>query len=59
MRDRTVPDISRSGTNVTFTVLTAIQAGGAGPLGVQYKTRQMAFVGGVLTVGAESGWNDI
>ena len=47
-----------SGTN--FTVITSIQAGGAGGVGFQYKTRALTLVKGLITVvGGESGWNDV
>lgn len=44
----------------TFTVMTAIQAGGAGPLGIQYKNKPITVTKGIVTtLAAESGWNDI
>jgi hypothetical protein len=44
----------------TVTVITAIQAGGAGGIGFQYKDRTITITNGVVTaVGAESGWNDV
>ena len=50
----------KDGDDTDFTVLTAIQAGGGGGLGIQYKTRALTLSGGVITtVGTESGWNDI
>jgi hypothetical protein len=48
------------GDDTDFTVITAIQAGGAGAIGFQYKTRALTLNGGIITtVGAESGWNDV
>ena len=42
-----------------FTILTAIQVGGIGAHGVQYRTRALTFTNGILTtLGAESAWND-
>ena len=52
--------LSGAGDDTDFTVVTAIQAGGAGGIGFQYKTRALTLNGGIIsTVGAESGWNDI
>lgn len=52
--------IEGAGDDTDFTVLSAIQAGGGGALGIQYKTRALTLNGGIITtVGAESGWNDI
>jgi hypothetical protein len=49
-----------SGASGTFTVITAIQVGGAGAIGFQYRTRSLTFVTGLITtIGAESGWNDV
>lgn len=43
-----------------FNVLVAIQAGGAGPLGIQYTYKQVTVTKGIITaLGATSGWNDI
>ena len=51
---------SHGGSDTDFTVVTAIQAGGAGGVGFQYKTRALTLTGGIIeTVGAESGWNDV
>ena len=48
------------GSDTDFTVITAIQAGGAGGVGFQYKTRALTLTSGIIeTVGAESGWNDV
>lgn len=48
------------GSDTDFTVVTAIQAGGAGAVGFQYKTRDLTLDDGrITTVGAESGWNDV
>ncbi len=48
------------GSDTDFTVVTAIQAGGAGGIGFQYKTRALTLTSGTIeTVGAESGWNDV
>lgn len=44
----------------TVTVVSAIQAGGAGALGFQYKTRALTISNGVTTtIGTESAWNDL
>jgi len=52
--------ISGAGSDTDFTVITAIQAGGAGGIGFQYKTRALTLNGGIITtVGAESAWNDV
>jgi len=52
--------IEGAGSDTDFTVVVAIQAGGAGGVGFQYKTRALTLNGGIITtVGAESGWNDI
>ena len=52
--------ISGAGSETDFTVITAIQAGGIGAIGFQYKTRALTLNSGIIsTVGAESGWNDI
>ena len=52
--------IEGDGSNTDFTVVTAIQAGGAGGVGFQYKTRALTLNGGIISaVGAESGWNDV
>lgn len=52
--------ISGDGSDTDFTVITSIQAGGAGGVGFQYKTRALTLNGGVITtVGAESSWNDV
>jgi hypothetical protein len=51
-----------AGEDVTtsFAVVTGIQAGGAGGIGFQYKTRTITLDEGVITdVSAESGWSDI
>lgn len=49
-----------NGSDTDFTVLTALQAGGGGAIGIQYKTRALTLSGGRITaVGAESGWNDV
>ena len=48
------------GSDTDFTVITAIQAGGAGAVGFQYKTRALTLTSGIIeVVGAESGWNDV
>lgn len=52
--------LSGAGSDTNITVVTAIQAGGVGAVGFQYKTRALTLNGGVITtVGAESGWNDV
>lgn len=52
--------LSGAGDDTDFTVITEIQAGGAGGVGFQYKTRTLTLNGGIITtVGAESGWNDV
>jgi len=49
-----------AGQDSTITIITALQAGGGGGIGLQYKNRSLTFTKGVLTtVGAESGWNDL
>jgi hypothetical protein len=49
-----------SGDSGTVTVLTQIQAGGAGPKGFQYKNRDLTVATGLITsIGVESGWNDV
>ena len=51
---------SLAGSDTDFTVITSIQAGGAGGVGFQYKTRALTLVKGLITVvGGESGWNDV
>ena len=48
------------GASGAVTVLTALQAGGGGPKGLQYKNRVLTIADGIVsTIGAESGWNDI
>jgi len=52
--------IEGGGDNTDFTVVSSIQAGGAGGVGFQYKTRSLTLNGGIITtVGAESDWNDV
>jgi hypothetical protein len=47
-------------TNTSFNVVVDIQAGGAGGIGFQFKTRAITIDDGVITdVGNESGWSDI
>jgi hypothetical protein len=44
----------------TFTVLTAIQAGGSGAKGIQYKSKSLTLTTGIITTSAvESSWTDI
>jgi hypothetical protein len=48
------------GSSTDFTVVTAIQAGGAGALGFQYKTRLLTLTKGLITeAGTETDWIDI
>ena len=48
------------GDSGNITVLTALQAGGGGAIGIQYKTRLLTITDGFIdTIGAESGWNSI
>jgi hypothetical protein len=52
--------IEGAGSDTDFTVVVAIQVGGAGAVGFQYKTRDLTLNGGIITtVGAESAWNDV
>ena len=52
--------IEGAGDDTDFDVVSSIQAGGAGGVGFQYKTRTLTMNGGIITtVGAESGWNDV
>ena len=52
--------ISGGGSDTDFTVISSLQAGGAGGIGLQYKTRDLTLNGGIITtVGAESDWNDL
>lgn len=47
-------------TTTSFAVVTGIQAGGAGAIGFQYRTRTITLSRGIITtVSAESSWNDI
>ncbi len=49
-----------TGGSGTVTVITQIQAGGAGPKGFQYKNRDLTVATGLITtIGAESGWTDV
>ena len=53
-------EIDGNGDTSAPTLLSSIQAGGAGALGIQYKTIALTVTKGiVMTVGAESAWNDI
>jgi hypothetical protein len=48
------------GASGNVTVITALQAGGVGPIGFQYKNRTLTFSSGIITViGAESAWTDV
>jgi hypothetical protein len=48
-----------SGDN-TQTIITAIQAGGVGGVGFQYKSRTLSIKDGWITdLGTESGWTDV
>jgi len=54
--------ISGDGTFATGSVMivTALQVGGAGTIGFQYKNRSLTLVSGLVTViGAESAWTDV
>lgn len=47
-------------TNTVFSIVVAIQAGGAGGIGFQYKTRDVVLSNGIVkSVSAESAWNDV
>lgn len=49
-----------STTSGSVTVVTSIQAGGAGGVGFQYKTRDLTIANGLVTgIGAETGWTDV
>lgn len=49
-----------AGSDTNFTTVTAIQAGGVGAIGFQYKTRDLTLNGGIVsTVGVESAWVDV
>lgn len=51
---------SASGYSGAITVVTQIQAGGGGAIGIQYKNRALTFANGSLdVVGAESAWIDV
>lgn len=55
-----IPGAVFLGVGGAVTVVTALQAGGVGPVGFQYKNRVLTFTSGILTtIGAESGWNDV
>lgn len=44
----------------TVTVVSSIEAGGGGAIGIQYKTRDITFAGGIATVvSAESSFTAI
>ena len=48
------------GSDTDITVITSIQAGGAGAIGFQYKTRFLTIDAGIMkTVGTESAWVDV
>lgn len=47
-------------TETSFNIVVALQAGGAGGIGLQYKTRAVTLSRGIVTdVGSESSWNDL
>lgn len=49
-----------TGVSGSFTTISAIQAGGGGALGIQYKTQTITTTDGIVSaIGAESGWIDI
>ena len=49
-----------AGDSGNVTMISSIQAGGGGALGIQYKTRTITITDGVITdVGTESIWIDI
>lgn len=57
---RKVDEYDPGGSDTDITVVTAIQAGGAGGVGFQYKTRDLTIDAGIIkTVGAESAWVDV
>ncbi len=46
-----------SGSDTDFTVITSLEAGGGGAIGIQYKTRALTLGNGLITaVGDESAW---
>ncbi|HUU31611.1 MAG TPA: hypothetical protein VMY69_05860 [Phycisphaerae bacterium] len=48
------------GATGNHTVISSLQAGGGGGIGLQYKTRTLTYSGGIITaVSAESGWIDL
>jgi hypothetical protein len=48
------------GSSGPVTVISSLQAGGGGAIGIQYKTRTLTFTSGTLTtLGAESAWVNI
>lgn len=52
--------ISGAGDDTDFDVISSLQAGGGGAIGVQYKTRTLTMNGGIITtVGVESDWNNL
>lgn len=57
---RKVDEYDPGGSDTDITVVTTIQAGGAGGVGFQYKTRDLTIDAGIIkTVGAESAWVDV
>jgi hypothetical protein len=49
-----------AGDTGSFTTVSAIQAGGSGTIGFQYKTRTVTVSSGIITsIGTESSWNDV
>ncbi len=49
-----------TGATGTVTVITQIQQGGVGPIGIQYKKRDLTIANGLIsTIGTESVWVDV
>lgn len=57
---RKADEYTPGGSDTDITVVTAIQAGGGGAVGFQYKTRFLTINGGIVAVvGNESAWVDV